>query len=131
MERHIAVAGIEFVVPAATMPLFDTMAVVLLIPVYNNFLQPLLKSVNCELSVLARIGWGFGISAVAMLVAGMVEQWRMHSLEDGHKLTVLAQIAQYALVGTSEVFAAVGQLEFFYNEVNLLLLHSLYSSIQL
>ena len=99
------------------MPLFDTVTILLLIPVYSNFLQPLLKRLDRELSVLARTAWGFAICAAAMLVAGAVERWRSHSLGDGLKLSVLAQIPQYTLVGASEVFAMVGQMEYFYDEV--------------
>lgn len=117
MDRYISIGGRGFLIPAASMPLFDTGSILLLIPLYNNGLKPLLKHMNCDLSTLARIGWGCAMAAVAMLVAGMMERWRMQCLEGGHKLTVLAQITQYALVGTSEVFAAVGQIEFFYDQV--------------
>ena len=105
MDRHVPIGSSEFVVPAASMGLFDTVTILLLIPIFTNFLQPLLKSWNCELSVLGRTGWGFAICSAAMLVAGAVERWRSHSLEDGQKLTVVAQVPQYMLVGASEVFA--------------------------
>jgi POT family len=131
MDRNIAIGHTTIVVPAASMPLFDTGAILLLIPVYNNFLHPLLKRLQCELSVLTRMALGFAISAAAMFVAGIVERWRIDRIEDNDKLTVLAQIPQYAMVGASEVFAAVGQLEFFYNEVSKLLLEHMFNKSRL
>lgn len=117
MDRHFVLSRSTSHIPAATMPLFDTLAILLLIPVYDHVLRPFLKRMNCNLSTLMRIALGFAIIAAAMLMAAYVEHWRVHSLRDGNKVTILAQIPQYTLVGTSEVFAAIGQLEFFYDEV--------------
>lgn len=54
-------------------------------------------------------------------VAGMVETQRRTALTRGGNISVMTQILQYALVGASEVLASIGQIEFFYDQVCLLL----------
>ncbi|KAI3449112.1 hypothetical protein Pfo_005777 [Paulownia fortunei] len=70
-------------------------------------------------SELQRIGIGMVISIIAMIIAGFVEQCRLkHANErETSSLNIFWQIPQYVLVGISEAFMYVAQLEFFSSQV--------------
>ena len=62
------------------------------------------------------MGVGLVIGMAAMVVAGVVEVERLRRVaapDQPSSLSVLWQVPQYALIGASEVFMYVGQLEFF------------------
>ncbi|CAN1841591.1 Protein NRT1/ PTR FAMILY 7.1 [Linum perenne] len=68
------------------------------------------------LTELQRMGIGLVIGMLAMVAAGITEIMRLKNVSKGEKISKLSvfwQIPQYALVGASEVFMYVGQLEFF------------------
>ncbi|GAB4818682.1 hypothetical protein N2152v2_005728 [Parachlorella kessleri] len=130
MDRTVALpGGRSFVIPAASLAMINTLAVVLLIPVYDKGLAPLLRKLKRPIKLLQRIGWGLVVCVGAMLVAAAVEWYRLdiyhrsHPTTEGdleHKtivpMSVWWQIPQYLLVGLSEVFTSIGQLEFFYDQ---------------
>jgi dipeptide/tripeptide permease len=58
----------DFDVPPASMAMFDTISIIVLIPIYDGILTPIFKRLGCELSMLQRTGWGFLVAAAAMLV---------------------------------------------------------------
>ncbi|MCD7451916.1 hypothetical protein HAX54_014105 [Datura stramonium] len=69
---------------------------------------------------LQRMGIGLVIAVMAMLSAAIIECYRLKyarkdctRCEGSSSLSILWQIPQYSLVGASEVFMYVGQLEFF------------------
>lgn len=68
MDCRVTVAGRPFSVPPASMAMFDTISIIVLIPIYDGIVNPLLKRLRCELSMLQRIGWGFLVAAAAMMV---------------------------------------------------------------
>ena len=49
----------------------------------------------------------------------MVETQRRNAIARGDNISVMTQILQYTLVGSSEVLASIGQLEFFYDQVGM------------
>ena len=61
------------------------------------------------------MGVGLIIAIAAMVAAGTVEIFRLRAVTDdgSSSLSILWQIPQYVLIGASEVFMYVGQLEFF------------------
>ncbi|XP_077244927.1 protein NRT1/ PTR FAMILY 7.3-like isoform X2 [Tasmannia lanceolata] len=111
----------NFRIPAASMSSFDILAVAALILICRRFLNPLvsrLRKTNPKgLTELERMGVGLIFAVMAMISAGTVEIYRLRYACDDCKhpstLSILWQIPQYALVGVSEVFMYVGQLEFF------------------
>ncbi|XP_058104222.1 protein NRT1/ PTR FAMILY 7.3-like [Magnolia sinica] len=114
-----------FRIPPASMSSFDILSVAAFILIYRRFLNPLVcrlqKKKNPKgLTELQRMGVGLIIAIMAMISAGIVESYRLKYSKgncDGcsspSSLSILWQIPQYALIGASEVFMYVGQLEFF------------------
>ena len=115
----------EFVIPAASLSTFNTISIIALVPVYDKLFIPALRACGLQMTMLQRIGWGQVIAILAMLSAAWVETVRLRLAADGKfveegkqavDMAVWYQTPQYILVGLSEVFASIGQLEFFYNQ---------------
>lgn len=108
-----------FHIPPASMSVFDILSVLVFIVIYRRVLVPVLSRLSRNpkgLTELQRMGVGLVIGMLAMVAAGVVEVERLKSVAvpDGpSSLSILGQIPQYALIGVSEVFMYVGQLEFF------------------
>mmetsp|Transcript_10801 Transcript_10801/g.27734 ORF Transcript_10801/g.27734 Transcript_10801/m.27734 type:complete len:367 (-) Transcript_10801:80-1180(-) len=114
---------LDLSVPPASLSFFDTISIIVLVPLYDKGLVPLLKSKGMNITVLQRIGVGLLLASVSMVVAGLVEMRRLSLAQQGHftqdgavDMSVFWQTFQYVLVGASEVFAAIGQIELFYDQ---------------
>ncbi|TYH13300.1 hypothetical protein ES288_A06G131700v1 [Gossypium darwinii] len=73
-------------------------------------------SSNSRLTELQRMGIGLVMGMMAMIAGGVTEIQRLKLVRPGEKksrLSIFWQVPQYVLVGASEVFMYVGQLEFF------------------
>ncbi len=113
-------------IPAASLSTFNTISIIVLVPVYDKLFLPALRACGIHITMLQRIGWGQVIAIFAMLSAAWVEYVRLGLAKDGRfvvgegenavDMAVWYQTPQYILVGLSEVFASIGQLEFFYNQ---------------
>ncbi|WOG82896.1 hypothetical protein DCAR_0102066 [Daucus carota subsp. sativus] len=99
----------NFRIPAASISSFDICSI--LVPLAGR-----LSSNPKGLTELQRMGIGLVIGMLAMIAAGITELERLKRVppgKDSSTLSVFWQIPQYVLVGASEVFMYVGQLEFF------------------
>jgi len=109
----------KFHLPAATMSVFDIGSVLVCTGLYRQVLVPLAGKLSGNpkgLSELQRMGVGLVIGMFAMVAAGATEFVRLKHVKPGEKassLSIFYQTPQYVLVGASEVFVYVGQLEFF------------------
>ncbi|KAL9253958.1 NRT1/ PTR FAMILY 7.1-like protein [Drosera capensis] len=109
----------NFHLPAAGMTAFDICSVLVCTGIYRQILVPLASRLSGNpkgLTELQRMGAGLVIGLLAMVAAGVTEIERLKKVipnERKSSLSILYQIPQYVLVGTSEVFMYVGQLEFF------------------
>uniref|UniRef100_A0A0D9V956 Major facilitator superfamily (MFS) profile domain-containing protein n=1 Tax=Leersia perrieri TaxID=77586 RepID=A0A0D9V956_9ORYZ len=118
------VAG--FKVPAAVLSVFDTLSVMLWVPLYDRAIVPLARRATGHdrgFTQLARMGVGLVVLTLAMLVAGALEVARRRViarhgiLDDGYlPMSIFWQVPQYVVVGASEVFTFIGQMEFFYDQ---------------
>ncbi|CAK8578268.1 unnamed protein product [Lathyrus sativus] len=117
----------SFKLSPASLSTFDVVSVVLWVPVYDRILVPIARKFTGQkrgFSVFQRMGIGHFISGLCMLAASVVEIKRLRlarklDLVDkpvAVPLSVFWQIPQYFLLGASEVFTFIGQLEFFYEE---------------
>ncbi|XP_073111670.1 protein NRT1/ PTR FAMILY 7.3 [Elaeis guineensis] len=114
----------EFRIPPESMSIFEILSVAVFVLFYRLYIVPLLsrlwKGNRKGLTELQRMGIGIVISAMAMVSAGVVELHRLKYTKNDHEankgsssFSILWQIPQYVMVGASEVFMYVGQMEFF------------------
>ncbi|XP_047967011.1 protein NRT1/ PTR FAMILY 7.3-like [Salvia hispanica] len=114
------VAG--FHIPPASMSSFDILSVASFIFIYRRAIDPAVARLRKSgpLTELERMGVGLLIAVAAMLSAGGVERLRLRharaecpTCPGSSDLSIFWQVPQYVLIGASEVFMYVGQLEFF------------------
>ncbi|KAF2282678.1 hypothetical protein GH714_043788 [Hevea brasiliensis] len=111
----------KFHIPPASMTAFDIVSSSVFIILYDKFILPLIIKVTKRKpkppSELQRMGIGLAGVTVAMIVAGIVErQRRIHAAnsdKETSSLGILWQAPQYILMGTSEAFVYVAQMQFF------------------
>ncbi|KAJ7552485.1 hypothetical protein O6H91_06G057200 [Diphasiastrum complanatum] len=127
-QRMNAHMGRNFKIPAASLSIFDTISVIVWVPIYDRLLIPFVRGITRNergFTQLQRIGIGLFISMLSMVVAAIVEIKRLqiakeHGLLDDSKtpvpMSIFWQIPQYFIVGAAEVFTFIGQLEFFYDQ---------------
>lgn len=117
----------EFHIPPASMSIFEILSVAVSVILYRPYIVPLLsrlwKGNRKGLTGLQRMGIGIVFSAMAMVSAGVVELLKLKYAKNDREaskglgsLSILWQIPQYVMVGASEVFMYIGQIEFFNNQ---------------
>nr|CAH0109543.1 unnamed protein product [Daphnia galeata] len=118
----------DFEIPAAWLTLCDEAFVLFLIPFLNFVIYPIMDKNNITTAPLCRIVVGMLISLLAIIVAAVVEHFRLEDWNQGNSIdqiisstsynasamSILYQIPQYCLIGTAEVFAGVAGLEYAY-----------------
>nr|KAI8731472.1 solute carrier family 15 member 4-like [Biomphalaria glabrata] len=117
-------------VPVAALSVFNTIAIIIMIPIVDRLIYPCFNKMGKPLTYLKRIGIGFIFATLSMIVAGIVEIRRKEYLDranptiqnlggqnfNASTMSVFVQIPQFALVGVSEIFTSVTTLEFAYNQ---------------
>ncbi|XP_077241408.1 protein NRT1/ PTR FAMILY 5.10-like isoform X2 [Tasmannia lanceolata] len=126
MERRI---GSGFQIPAATLQSLISVSVIILIPIYDRVLIPIVRKftrISSGITMLQRIGIGIFTSVISMVVAALVEEKRLvvakeSGLVDMPLVTLPTSVwwlvPQYVLLGAADVFTMVGLQEFFYDQV--------------
>lgn len=128
-ERMDAKLG-SVIMPIAVLNVFNTIIILILIPIMDKVVYPFLAKYNRSPTHLQRIGLGFVLSALSVLVAGILEIYRKKDIEENgviqqqlsgdtfnaSSISIFTQVPQFALVGASEVFASVSGLEFAYSQ---------------
>ncbi|XP_004506790.1 protein NRT1/ PTR FAMILY 8.1 [Cicer arietinum] len=123
MDQHI---GPHFKIPSASLSLFDTLSVIFWAPVYDRVIVPFARKFTGHehgFTELQRMGIGLVISIISMIVAGILEVVRLDIVRKNNyydletiPLSIFWQVPQYFLIGAAEVFANIGQMEFFYSQ---------------
>ncbi|XP_008775060.1 protein NRT1/ PTR FAMILY 8.1 [Phoenix dactylifera] len=122
--------GPHFKIPAASVSVFDTISVIVWVPIYDRIIVPVARKFTGRergFTQLTRMGIGLVISIFSMLAAGTLEIVRLRIVardnlydRDGDNdyvpLSVFWQVPQYFIVGAAEVYTFIGQLEFFYDQ---------------
>ncbi|TVT99287.1 hypothetical protein EJB05_55362 [Eragrostis curvula] len=123
------VGGGAFVIPPAMLQSSINVSIILLMPMYDKMIIPFINLITGRsdgITVLQRIGVGMVLSIVAMVIAALVESWRISVAaatggEGGGggaaQLSIFWLLPQYVLLGVSDVFTVVGMQEFFYTQV--------------
>ncbi|KAJ0087377.1 hypothetical protein Patl1_09229 [Pistacia atlantica] len=111
--------GPHFTIPIGSVAIFTALDALIIIPIYQKWMVPLLRKFTGHergLTSLQRIGVGLFLGIFSFVSAALVEKKRVDSFEEQHKMSVFWLFPQFFLIGSAEVFAYVGQLEFFYDE---------------
>ncbi|KAL6660141.1 hypothetical protein ACP70R_002263 [Stipagrostis hirtigluma subsp. patula] len=122
MDKHIG----SFEIPAASFQSVDVLAVLILVPVYETILVPVLRKFTGTangITPLQRMGISLAFSTLSMISAAFVESYRLqiaHAEGSIHSkvtvpMSIMWQGPQYFLIGAGEVFST-GLNEFFYEE---------------
>lgn len=115
MDKNL---GPDFTIPTGSVTVFGALNGLIVIPLYEMVLVPFTRRFTGHprgMTSLQRIGVGLFISIFALIAAAIIEKKRRES-ENPSDVTVFWLVPQFFLVGSAEVFAYVGQLEFFYDE---------------
>jgi peptide/histidine transporter 3/4 len=108
-----------FHIPPAAMSMFTILCIAACIVIYMKVLVPCAIKVTGNpngFTEFHRMGVGLILALFSMVAAGVVELYRLRIVDEypgPNSLGILWQTPQYALIGASEAFMYVGQLEFF------------------
>ncbi|KAM3739951.1 hypothetical protein ACB098_08G062200 [Castanea mollissima] len=124
MDIHIGSSSFE--IPPASLSIFNTLSVLFWVPIYDRIIVPVTRKCTGHkngLTQLQRMGIGLVVSIFAMISAAILELERLKTVRrhNYYKLehipmSIFWQVPQYFLIGCAEVFTAIGQLEFFYEQ---------------
>jgi dipeptide/tripeptide permease len=127
-DRHL---GPHFQIPAASFTVFAMLAQTLWIPFYDRLLVPWLRKLTGKeepISLLQRMGIGIFLSTVAMVVSAVIEVKRRNIANSGStigtmlgggaisSMSSLWMVPQLMILGVSEAFNLISQIEFYYKE---------------
>ncbi|KAL5722549.1 hypothetical protein ACHQM5_006058 [Ranunculus cassubicifolius] len=120
-----------FNIPGASYIVFTMVGLTAWIPIYDRIIVPQLRRITGKeggISMLQRIGTGFFLAIVTMLVSALVETRRkdyahsrptLGTANGGGAISSMSGfwlIPQLLLAGLTEAFGTIGQVEFFYKQ---------------
>ena len=97
---------------ASQMQSLNPLLVMLLIPLNNVALFPLLKALGVEVTPLRRMTAGIAFAGLSWIVIGLVQL----QIDGGAKLSIAWQVLPYALLTFGEVLVSATGLEFAYSQ---------------
>ncbi|XP_074579761.1 protein NRT1/ PTR FAMILY 4.4-like [Curcuma longa] len=105
-----------FKIPPASLQAIPYIILIILVPLYETFFVPIARKLtrnHVGITPLQRIGIGLFTATFSMVAAALVEKKRRES----EAATPILWIApQFIIFGVSEMFTAVGLIEFFYKQ---------------
>lgn len=122
----------HIVMPVAWLSLIDSIAILVLIPILDTFIYPFFKKTSGNICGSFRIVLGMSFSALAVIIAGLFETFRLqYILQDPAHNTIVQiisnttfiaadvsifwQVPQYILVAFGEVFCSVSIVYYAYS----------------
>ncbi|KAG2317107.1 hypothetical protein Bca4012_067999 [Brassica carinata] len=110
----------SFHIPPASLQAIPYIMLIFLVPLYDSLFVPFARKLTGHSSgipPLTRIGVGLFLSTFSMVSAALLEKKRRDSwVLDGRILSIFWITPQFLIFGISEMFTAVGLIEFFYKQ---------------
>ncbi|KAK9167815.1 hypothetical protein Scep_003006 [Stephania cephalantha] len=110
----------HFKIPPASLQAIPYMILIFVVPLYETLCVPFLRKftgIQSGITPLQRIGVGLFLSTFSMVAAALVEHKRRISAVDSNKIiSIFWIVPQFLIFGVSEMFTAVGFIEFFYKQ---------------
>lgn len=120
----------HFTMPAASLYLFEITMLLILIPVVDRIIYPMLHHFGVDFTPLKKMGVGMLFAMGSVIVAGLMEIQRKrfiatHGYFQQHpfntpvnasQMNIFYQVPQYVLMGTGEVLTSIPGLAFAYSQ---------------
>ncbi|KAI3810439.1 hypothetical protein L1987_20051 [Smallanthus sonchifolius] len=122
----------SFRIPPASLQAIPYILLIFVVPLYDYFFVPFARKItghDSGITPLQRIGVGLFVATFSMVAAALMEKKRRDSyLNSDQTLSIFWITPQFLIFGLSEMFTAVGLIEFFYKQ-NLKGMQSLLTAI--
>ncbi|KAG8378568.1 hypothetical protein BUALT_Bualt08G0150400 [Buddleja alternifolia] len=105
-----------FQIPPASLQSIPYIMLIFVVPLYETAFVPLARRITRKdsgISPLQRVGVGLFIATFSMVSAAIIEHKRRNSAQT---LSIFWIAPQFLIFGVSEMFTAVGLIEFFYKQ---------------
>jgi len=120
----------DFSLPVSSLQLFNSLVILILVPLFDRVLYPVLRKNNISFTPLRRIGVGFLLAILGMIYSGGLEVYRLELYKDNYviiqnlddkeieavDLSIFWQAPGFMFIGAAEVLASITGLEFAYEE---------------
>lgn len=117
MDTHLTKS---FNIPPASLQAIPYILLIVLVPLYDTFFVPFARKFTGHesgISPLRRIGFGLFLATFSMVAAALMEKKRRDAaVNHNQTLSIFWITPQFLIFGLSEMFTAVGLLEFFYKQ---------------
>ncbi|XP_061375989.1 protein NRT1/ PTR FAMILY 4.3-like [Gastrolobium bilobum] len=117
MDTHLTKS---FQIPPASLQSVPYILLIVVVPLYDRFFVPFARKITGHesgISPLQRIGFGLFLATFSMVSAALVEKKRRdEALNLNKTLSIFWITPQFLIFGLSEMFTAVGLIEFFYKQ---------------
>lgn len=110
----------NFKIPPASLQAIPYIMLIFLVPLYEIAFVPMTRKFTGKdsgITPLQRVGIGLFIATFSMVCAALVENKRRnYALNQNRTLSIFWIAPQFLIFGLSEMFTAVGLIEFFYKQ---------------
>ncbi|XP_038903187.1 protein NRT1/ PTR FAMILY 4.3-like [Benincasa hispida] len=110
----------SFHIPPASLQSIPYIMLIFIVPLYDTFFVPFARKFTGHtsgISPLKRIGFGLFLSTFSMVSAAIMEKRRRDSAVNlNQTMSIFWITPQFLIFGLSEMFTAVGLIEFFYKQ---------------
>ncbi|XP_076937702.1 protein NRT1/ PTR FAMILY 4.3-like [Bidens hawaiensis] len=110
----------SFHIPPASLQAIPYILLIFVVPLYDYFFVPFARKItghDSGITPLQRIGVGLFVATFSMVSAALMEKKRRDTfLNNNQTLSIFWIAPQFLIFGISEMFTAVGLIEFFYKQ---------------
>lgn len=112
--------GRSFRIPPASLQSIPYLMLIFVVPLYDALFVPFARRLTGHesgISPLQRIGFGLFLATFSMVAAALMERKRREeAVGHGEIISIFWITPQFLIFGLSEMFTAVGLIEFFYKQ---------------